>query len=78
MALRNAGIITFAVGIGRAIPEELDMVSGSPDRTFFATDFVTLTDTVLDSLQDIVCAGEKFCAVLYWFLLLSPKENERN
>jgi len=58
--LRNAGALSYAVGIGRAIPEELDEISGDPERSFAVEDFDQLAELVLEPILASICAGKSF------------------
>ncbi|XP_014421932.2 LOW QUALITY PROTEIN: collagen alpha-5(VI) chain [Camelus ferus] len=57
--LRRQGIVIYAVGVGQANQEELEMMAGDRNYTVHVSDFSKLKD-VYQSLQDSMCtnAGE--------------------
>ena len=65
-ALRRAGAITFAVGVGSLDASELNDISGSEDRTFVVADFTDLSGVVLEEIQEAICVGKK-CSETYCF-----------
>lgn len=58
--LLNPGIIIYAVGIGKAIEEELLEITSEPSykHLFYAEDFTALED-ISEELRAQICAGNK-------------------
>ncbi|KAM5156748.1 collagen alpha-4(VI) chain-like [Mantella aurantiaca] len=56
--LRNNGFIIFAVGVGGAKPEELQKISGQPDRWFKVDNYNSL-EGLHENITHIVCDQSK-------------------
>ncbi|XP_073534174.1 collagen alpha-4(VI) chain-like [Phyllobates terribilis] len=60
--LRNDGITIFAVGVGAAKKEELEKISGQPDRWFLVQDYNSL-EGLHANITEVVCdQSQKDCA----------------
>ncbi|XP_056376656.1 collagen alpha-6(VI) chain-like [Hyla sarda] len=60
--LRNKGIIIFAVGVGSAKKEELEKISGQPDRWFLVEDYSSL-EGLHGNITQVVCdQSQKGCS----------------
>lgn len=57
-ALKNDGIVVFAVGVGNANVEELKLIAGAPDRWFMVTNYTGL-EQLHDNITHIVCNNSK-------------------
>ncbi|XP_041423473.1 collagen alpha-6(VI) chain-like isoform X1 [Xenopus laevis] len=57
-ALKDDGIIVFAVGVGKAVPQELQQIAGQPDRWFLVQDYKGL-DGLHDNITKVVCDESK-------------------
>lgn len=56
LKLRNKGIIIFAVGVGKANPNELEAMAGNKDNTIHVDNFDKLKDIYLP-LQESMCTN---------------------
>lgn len=58
--LLNPGIIIYAIGIGKAIEEELLEIASEPSykHLFYAEDFTALED-ISEELRAQICEGNK-------------------
>lgn len=58
--LSNPGIIIYAIGIGKAIEEELLEIASEPSykHLFYAEDFTALED-ISEELRAQICEGNK-------------------
>ncbi|XP_075684360.1 collagen alpha-4(VI) chain-like [Rhinoderma darwinii] len=60
--LRNNGITIFAIGVGSAKKEELEKISGQPDRWFLVQDYNSL-EGLHANITEVVCdQSKKDCA----------------
>ncbi|XP_072268435.1 collagen alpha-4(VI) chain-like isoform X2 [Pyxicephalus adspersus] len=57
-SLRNNGFIIFAVGVGKAKPEELQKIAGQPDRWFLVDNYNSL-EALHGNITHIVCDESK-------------------
>ncbi|OCT75935.1 hypothetical protein XELAEV_18031121mg [Xenopus laevis] len=57
-ALKDDGIIVFAVGVGKAVPQELQQIAGQPNRWFLVQDYKAL-DSLHDNITQVVCDESK-------------------
>eukprot|EP00079_Xenopus_tropicalis_P026917 XP_012820989.1 PREDICTED: collagen alpha-6(VI) chain-like isoform X2 [Xenopus tropicalis] len=57
-ALKDDGIIVFAVGVGKAVPQELQQIAGYPDRWFLVQNYKGL-DNIHDNITQVVCDESK-------------------
>ncbi|KAJ1101693.1 hypothetical protein NDU88_006758 [Pleurodeles waltl] len=57
-ALKDDGIVVFAVGVGKANKDELQLIAGAPDRWFMVTNYTGL-EQLHDNITHIVCNNSK-------------------
>lgn len=60
-AIRDQGVISFAIGIGNVHPDELLLIAGDASRVFFAETFEALGGIVLNAVQKAVCYDQNEC-----------------
>ncbi|XP_053322224.1 collagen alpha-6(VI) chain-like isoform X2 [Spea bombifrons] len=60
--LRDDGIIVFAVGVGQAKKQELELIAGQPDRWFLVQNYTSL-EGLHENITHIVCdQSQQTCA----------------
>ncbi|XP_069504838.1 collagen alpha-4(VI) chain-like isoform X2 [Ambystoma mexicanum] len=57
-ALKDSGIVVFAVGVGKAKVEELKLIAGQDDRAFMVMDYSGL-EHLHENITHIVCTNSK-------------------
>ena len=53
--MRDAGITTYAIGIGKVNVKEIETIAGSETRAFMASSFSDLQGTLLADIKASLC-----------------------
>jgi len=61
-AMRDAGITTYAIGIGKVNVKEIETIAGSETRAFMASSFSDLQGTLLADIKASLCFNQDECA----------------